>query len=140
VKSRRWIWLVPGFWLLCAPTPGSVGSCGGDDQSQPADFSSYCQQREELGCVRRFLRKEITAEARDSCRWDAIDACARSSFPADCRPTRRQAQACLNALASFDTLQTAETDVAECKQKSLCNAAPSQQLDAGVGDAGVVNP
>jgi hypothetical protein len=149
MKSRALLFIPLAWLLVSAPTPGSVGSCGADQLNDPADFSSYCQQREQLGCVRRFLRKEITAATRDQCRWDAIDACSRSAFPSDCRPTRREADACLNALSSFDTLSTQEQNIPECKQKALCMATPSEQTDAGIDkptglsqptDAGVDNP
>jgi hypothetical protein len=139
MRSRVLLSIALGWLLVSAPTPGSVGSCGTSDLDLSADFLSYCQQREELGCTRQFLRKEITAQARDTCRWDAIDACGRRQFPADCRPTRRETEACLNALSSFDTLQTKEADIPECKQKVLCTATPSEQRDAGASDAGVLD-
>jgi hypothetical protein len=131
VSARTPLFMLLGWMLICAPTPGAVGSCGTDELDNRADFSSYCQQREQLACVRQFLRKEITEDAQDKCRWDAIDMCARSAFPSDCRPTRRQTEACLNALSSFDTLKTKEADIPECKQKALCKGAPAQ-VDAGV--------
>jgi hypothetical protein len=132
VNARTLLYGSMFFVLIAAPTPGSVGSCGADKLDDSADFSSYCQQREQLGCVRRFLRNEITAATRDQCRWDAIDACARSAFPSDCRPTRRETDACLNALSSFDTLKTQEDAIPECDQKALCHATPSEQPDSGV--------
>ena len=128
--------VVLGFLVLAAPTPGAVGSCGSDELNANADFMSYCQKREELICTRRFLRNEITAEARDICRWDAVDACGLRAFPSDCRPTRRESEACLRALASFDTLDTAEAEIKECTTKALCKATPSDQPDAAVPDAG----
>jgi hypothetical protein len=115
---------------IAAPTPGAVGSCGRDDLAELADFSSYCQQREQLICTRKYLRKEITAESRDICRWDAIDACDRRAFPGDCRPTRRETEACLRALSSFDTLETKEANLAECSRSVLCKATPSEQAAA----------
>jgi len=126
-----------GWGLLVGTTPGAVGSCGGDDLNRVANFDSYCRQREELVCTRRYLRKEITAETRDICRWDAIDACQRRVFPPDCKPSERETQACLRALASFDTLDTPEAEIDECRQKALCQATPSEQAGAaGSGDAG----
>jgi hypothetical protein len=130
VSPRTLLLMLLGWLMLCAPTPGSVGSCGTDPLDDSADFSSYCQQREQLVCVRRNLRKEITDAATEECRWDAIDTCARSSFPSDCRPSRRETDACLNALASFDTLHTKEADIPECKPERLCTA--TKQVDAGV--------
>jgi hypothetical protein len=139
VKTRLPLPLLLLSILIMAPTPGSVGSCGDDKLDDSADFKSYCEQREQLNCTRRYLRKEITAQTRDECRWDAIDACARSAFPSDCQPTKRETQACLNALASFDTLQTKEQDLPECKKQALCTATPSEQRDAG-SEGGVENP
>jgi len=116
---------------IAAPTPGSVGACGGDDLDGPADFQSYCRTREQLGCVRRFLRKEITEAERDACRWDAVDTCKQRSFPRECQPSRREAQACLNALSSFDTLRTKENKLPECNTQALCTATPDEPVDAG---------
>jgi hypothetical protein len=130
VSTRTLLFMLLAWLILCAPTPGSVGSCGTDELDNSADFSSYCQQREQLVCVRRFLRKEITEASQEECRWNAIDTCARSAFPSDCRPTRRQTDACLNALSSFDTLKTNDQDIPECKLQQLCPAAI--QSDAGV--------
>lgn len=136
MSFRKLLVIVCGFFALAAPTPGAVGSCGSDELAAPADFMSYCQKREELICTRRFLRHEITAEARDICRWDAVDACALRAFPSDCRPTRRETEACLRALASFDSLDVAEADLKECKTDALCKATPSDEPDAGKADAG----
>jgi hypothetical protein len=133
VTIRTLLFMFAGWLLICAPTPGAVGSCGADQLDNTADFSDYCQQREQLVCVRRYLRKEITEATRDECRWDAIDTCARSAFPSTCRPTQRQTGACLNALSSFDTLKTKEEDLPECKPKALCTAAT-------LIDAGLENP
>jgi hypothetical protein len=120
--------------MIAAPTPGAVGSCGRDELSEPADLMSYCQRREELICTRKFLRQEITAEARDICRWDAADACERRVFPSDCMPTRRETDACLRALASFDTLESPESELKECQREALCKANPSEQPAADSGD------
>jgi len=132
--AKRVTWVVAASWfLLSGTTPGAVGSCGDDEAALPANFPSYCQQHDELICTRRFLRKEITAEARDTCRWDAVDACARRKFPSGCDPTQREADACLRALASFDTLHTPDSELEECQRKALCKATPSEQPDAGIG-------
>lgn len=130
MKSR---WLLVGFvWcLLVAPTPGAVGSCEEGDQNEPVEFTYYCRNREELACVRKFLRKEITERERDQCRWDAVDRCNRRDFPSTCHPTKRAADACLNALRSFDTLKTPENKLPECDSDALCRATPSEEPDAG---------
>ena len=128
--KRRAILLIGLGWMaVAAPTPGAVGSCGRDDLGEAADFSDYCEQREQLICTRKFLRKEITAEARDLCRWDAIAACERRSFPGDCRPSLRETEACLRALSSLDTLETPESELAECSRSALCKATPSEEED-----------
>ena len=126
-------WLLVGFvWcLLVAPTPGAVGSCGEGELNEPAEFSYYCRNREELACVRKYLRKEISERQRDTCRWDAVDACKRREFPSTCRPTKRAAEACLNALRSFDTLETEEQDLPECNTDTLCRATPGEEPDSG---------
>ncbi|MET0390290.1 MAG: hypothetical protein ABW321_30240 [Polyangiales bacterium] len=136
MTKARLLMLGVGWCLLSATTPGAVGSCGGgDDLSKPADFEQYCVTREELICTRRYLREEITGEARDICRWDAVDACDRRAFPSDCRPSRRETEACLRALSSFDTLETPESSIDECRTDALCTATPSEQApDANGGD------
>ncbi|HKU38063.1 MAG TPA: hypothetical protein VJR89_07950 [Polyangiales bacterium] len=130
MRSR---WFLLGFvWcVLVAPTPGAVGSCDEGDKNEPVEFSYYCRNREELACVRRFLRKEITERERDQCRWDAVDRCRRREFPSDCHPSTRAAEACLNALRSFDTLETKEKDLPECDSDALCRATPSEEPDGG---------
>ncbi len=135
--SARRLAFVVGAWLaLMGPTPGAVGACGGDDLAGPADFQPYCQQREQLICVRRDLRREITDAERDRCRLAGIDACKLRSFPSDCHPTERQARTCLNALASFDTLNTKEDKLPECVTSALCQLPPSAASDAAASDAG----
>jgi hypothetical protein len=106
--------------LLAGPTPGAVGSCGGDDLDQTADLREYCQTRDELVCVRRSLRKEITHEERDDCRREAIARCQDRFWLPQCEPTRRQARACINALQSLDTLETPEDRITECSPSQLC--------------------
>jgi hypothetical protein len=129
VKRRAILLIGLGWMAIAAPTPGAVGSCGSDELSAAAKFSDYCEQREQLICTRKFLRKEITAEARDLCRWDAIDACDRRAFPGDCRPSRRETEACLRALSSLDTLDTPESEIAECSRSALCKATPSEEAE-----------
>jgi hypothetical protein len=127
-------WLLVAFvWaMLVAPTPGAVGSCDDGDLEDPVDFSYYCRNREELACVRRFLRRELTEGERDGCRLDAVDACRRRAFPSDCRPSRRTAEACLNALRSLDTLETPEDELDECNTSALCRATPGELGDGGL--------
>jgi len=130
-RPLRWALIA---WLWCvsvAPTPGAVGSCDDADLEAPAEFAYYCRNREELTCVRRYLRKEITERERDSCRWAAVDNCKRRAFPSDCRPTKRAAEACLNALRSFDTLEIKERSLVECDSDALCRVTPSEDPDAG---------
>jgi hypothetical protein len=129
MKLRTILLIGLGWMAIAAPTPGAVGSCGGDDLAKPADFRSYCQQREQFICTRRFLRKEITEETRDICRWDALDACDRRTFPGDCAPSRRETEACLRALSSLDTVETPESEISECSRSALCKATPSEADD-----------
>ena len=81
--------------LLGGPTPGAVGSCGGDDLAGFADIQSYCSEREQLICVRRELRKEIDARRARRCRREAIKA-VRGAFVgavSASRPSARRARA-----------------------------------------------
>ncbi len=122
--------------VLCtAPTPGATGGCGGDDLDDAADVRAYCSEREQLVCVRRYLRKEISARDRDSCRYDAVERCMSRTFPNECRPTQRVADACLNALASFDTLDRDEESIEECSARVLCSAVYRAESSAGTGGA-----
>jgi hypothetical protein len=129
--------IVFGFALLiAAPTPGAVGSCGGDELSEEADVIDYCQQREQLMCERRRRRGELTDDGAQVCRHQVIDLCAHRFWPSECRPTERVARACLNALRSLDTLNTKEADIDECKAESLCSIHSSGpvSLDAGASE------
>jgi hypothetical protein len=125
--------------LLGGPTPGAVGSCTGEGKLDAfADLASFCKESEQLKCVRRALRKELTTQQRDDCRRAAITDCEQRSWAPGCHPTERQARACLNALRSLDTLSTKEKDIAECNQRALCTAQPAPRtVDAGAAaDAG----
>jgi hypothetical protein len=118
------------FVLLAAPTPGAVGSCGtGSELQAPAELETYCKDREELICVRRYLRKELSIDDRDDCRREVIDLCERRFWAPECRPTRRQANACLNALRAKETVDIPEDELDECDAKALCTA--TLQPDAG---------
>jgi hypothetical protein len=110
--------------LLAAPTPGAVGSCDGDELDGFADLQGYCTEREELICVRRWRRRELTEEQRDNCRREMIALCERRFWPRECRPTERKTRACLNALRSLDTLSTPEHEIEECNAESLCTVRP----------------
>jgi hypothetical protein len=118
------------FALLCGPTPGAVGPCGGDELDREADLDSYCAEREQLVCVRQALRREITIAERDECRRQAIEDCRNRSWAPRCQPTERQTRACLNALRSTDTLDTPEDELEECQNKALCTA--ELRVDAGI--------
>jgi hypothetical protein len=119
--------------MLGAPTPGAVGSCGAEDGE--ADLFSFCREREELTCWRRGLRRELTEKAVTECRENAIEQCKQRVWAPECRPTERQAEACINALRSLDTVQTVESRIAECKEKRLCTAEAaaetSDKTDSG---------
>jgi hypothetical protein len=121
------------FAVLAGPTPGAVGSCGGDELDRPADFESYCLERGQLVCVRRGLRREIPLVEEHACRREAIAFCESvSDWSPRCRPTERVTSACLTALRSLDTLETPESEIEECRSEALCSAAPMPP-DGGAG-------
>jgi len=130
-----WRVLLVGLILLMlgGPTPGAVGSCGAKDGE--ADLFSFCREREELTCWRRGLRRELTEKAVNECRANAIEQCRLRVWAPECRPTERQANACINALRAMDTVQTVENRIGECKEKALCTAgaanASSSEIDGG---------
>lgn len=114
--------------LLGGPTPGAVGSCG-DDSAPFADLRMYCETRELLSCERRRLRGEFETSPRDpqaekdafdGCLLDATLGCASRFWAPGCRPTTRQANACIAALQSYDTLDVEESELPECKVGALC--------------------
>ena len=107
--------------LLVGPTPGATGACGRDPLEGPADVIAYCMEREELGCERARLRGDKTAEEAADCRRAVRLVCARRFWPEDCRPTRRVAQACLNALHAVETLHTPEDEIEECQADRFCS-------------------
>jgi hypothetical protein len=107
--------------LLSGPTPGATGACGGDPLEGPADVIAYCMEKEELGCERRRRRGEIDEEMAFDCRRSLRQLCARRFWPADCRPSRRTAQACLNALHAVETLHTPEDEIEECQASKFCS-------------------
>jgi len=130
-RAIAWAFLAA---LISAPTPGAVGSCGSDDLSGTADLVSYCSEREELICVRRFERREISVIERDDCRRAEIARCERRFWAPGCAPTKREANACLNALRSLDTLETPEGELDECQREALCTARMPET------DGGIDNP
>ncbi len=117
--------------LLTAPAPGAVGSCSGENLEREADLVSYCKEREELTCVRRAARQELSVVERDECRRTEIARCDHRFWAPGCRPTQREANACLNALRSLDTLGIPEDELHECDRSALCTA---RTLDAGLED------
>lgn len=143
MRARLWLGAL-SLVLLMGPTPGAVGSCGEDHLGEPAELEGYCSQRDQLVCVRRSLRRELTNQETDECRRAAIDRCQTRSWAPECQPTQRQARACLNALQSFDTLATQESELDECSFSALCGIAappprspavapePAADLDAGL--------
>jgi hypothetical protein len=120
--------------LIIAPSPGAVGSCNGDDLDEPADLVTYCTERETLVCVRELMRGERDGYSTNQCRVDGAERCARRFWGPSCRPTKREANACLNALRAKATLETQEEDIPECDKDALCTARPptTGQLDSGV--------
>jgi hypothetical protein len=118
-----------------APAPGAVGSCGGENLDREADLVSYCKEREELMCVRQAERGELSDAERDECRRTEIARCDRRFWAPGCRPTQREANACLNALRSLDTLSIPEDELYECNRRALCTARPAGKtasIDGGL--------
>ena len=135
ISKRRWLAGVALFVLLGGPTPGAVGRCSGDEKlDQVANPETYCEQRDQLICVRRELRQELSLAKTIECRRTAIANCQARSFAPGCRPTERQVRACISALRSLDTLHTPDDEIAECNVKALCTAPI--EVDAGSTDAG----
>jgi hypothetical protein len=131
---------VPLALLLMGPTPGAVGSCNQDKDDNRVlsirdDMIDYCQQKEQLICYRRHLRDELDADEYTDCRHEVIRLCETRYWSPDCRPTERQAEACLRALSSMDTLDIEESEIKECSQDALCNVdyedSEPSDLDAG---------
>ncbi|MCG8556844.1 MAG: hypothetical protein MJD61_16400 [Proteobacteria bacterium] len=123
-----------GLLLLVAATPGSVGSCGREESL--ADLHAYCPQREGLICHRRLLRHEFATTTPDdfeyrACRARALGLCQRRFWAPGCRPTRRAAQSCLNALSSFATLDRPAESLPECSTLTLCRGPAVITIDAG---------
>jgi hypothetical protein len=125
--------------LIVAPAPGAVGSCSGDDLDEPADLVSYCTERETLVCVRELMRGERDGYSTNQCRVDGAQRCSRRFWGPSCRPTKREANACLNALRAVDTLETQEKNIAECDRDALCTARPTTTT-GGMVDAGEEAP
>ena len=113
--------------LLVGPTPGATGACGADPLDGPADVIAYCMEKEELGCERRRLRGKIDENMALDCRRAVRQLCERRFWPADCRPTRRVAQACLNALHAVETLSTPDDEIEECQQEKFCSIRTSYE-------------
>ena len=128
--------IAAAFFLLfiCGPAPGAVGSC--EEVRRLAEPVSYCQQREQLVCWRRYLRGELEGGEREAneCRRAAIAQCQYRYWAPDCQPTERQTRTCLNALRSYDTLNTPESEIEQCSVETLCRE--SGGLVRGAPDAG----
>lgn len=127
------------LWLLIpilgGPAPGAVGGCGcGDDPlDAPVDLEAYCLEREQLVCVRAFERGKGSVFDRDDCRRAAAEVCANRSFPRECEPSQRQAQACLNALHSRSTLERRVNQLRECRDLCDFDANPdANPVDGGM--------
>ena len=124
---RRSAFALLALFALSGPSPGAVGSCGGDELDTPADLQDDCRERDQLICVRRALRREISDAERDDCRREALVDCDHRSFAPGCEPTERQARACLNALRSLDTVDTPEEQLDECDRDALCGGGLEEE-------------
>lgn len=127
---QRMSWIVLWMGLFAAPTPGAVGSCDQRDSDMDfVDLVPYCREKEQLICWRRGLRDELSESKVVDCRRKAIKDCESRFWSSDCRPTQRQAQACLNALKSTHTVQTEESDIEECSTTALCTVTTEYTTD-----------
>jgi hypothetical protein len=119
--------------MLGGPTPGAVGSCGEEDEF--VELVPYCEEREQLICYRQYLRDELAGGDRglEECRLDAIDACQNRRWAPGCRPTERQARACINALSAVDTLDTPVSEIEECGDQALCRVREEGFAGSGAG-------
>jgi len=129
--------------LLVGPTPGAVGSCNQNEDDNPVldmgdEMIDYCQEKEELTCFRQGERGELDKEKGevDACRKAVRRICETRTWQPDCRPTKRQAEACINALRSMDTLDTEESKIKECSEDALCNVEyeKPESSDSDAGD------
>ena len=124
-RKRSYVLWIPIALLLAGPTPGAVGSCNQNKEDNrlldlDGGLQSYCQEKEQLICWRLGLRNELDSEEVVTCRLEAIRICETRFWSQDCRPTQRQADACLRALSSHDTLETEESEISECSEETLC--------------------
>ncbi len=124
--------------FICGPAPGAVGSC--DEVRRLADPVPYCEEREQLICWRRYLRGELEGGESEvnECRVHAISRCQDRYWAPDCQPTERQTRACLNALRSYDTLDTPESEIEQCSVETLCRVGG--ELVRTAPDAGESEP
>jgi len=120
-----------GLALLTGPSEGAVGSCSDktDPLAGPADAAAYCDEREQLLCLRRYERGELNFPEREDCRRKAVAVCQTREFFPGCAPTERQVRACLDALHSRSTLDRNVGEIKECN--SLCELDSAAQLDGG---------
>jgi hypothetical protein len=132
--NRRFLACLALALLLGGPTPGAVGSCGEEDEF--VELIPYCEEREQLICYRQYLRGELGSGDRgvEKCRRDAVEACRNRRWAPGCRPTERQARACINALEAVDTLDTPESEIDECSDQALCRVR--EEAPAGAGEGG----
>lgn len=115
---HRWGWLLLCVPLWAGPTQGATGGCSseGDPLDEPAQVRPYCEEREELECVRAYERGDLTLLQREECRLQALALCELRTFVPGCAPTLRETGACLNALHSRSTLQQTADEIPECRR------------------------
>ena len=146
--SLRVLFALLLFVFLAGPTPGAIGSCDGEAGDEFADLTEYCLEKEKWICVRQFTRQQAACEDEENvarcridnnaqmqtCRYDSMDICNARSWASNCRPTVRQADACINALSSTQTLDTPVDEIKECDPKRLCTVltAPQPGVDGGM--------
>ena len=145
---------------LGGPSPGAVGSCGGELST--VDAVQFCANRRVAECNRGRARGDAQAAPPTPCADDPAtpeneadpticnwrycleqvpSRCSMASW-AGCNPPPSQAvaEACLLALTSFDRLAQPTAEIAECNIEIICpsGAGLSEALvedDASSSDA-----
>lgn len=115
--------------FLVGVGPGYAGGCSG---SAP-DARQYCYERKNWECVRETERGvasgAIPASQRDAvvaqCVADVESVCRDAAWPPACAPTSATTGRCVAALRDASRLQTATSDLNECKAAAVCASAPT---------------
>lgn len=106
--------------VLGAPGPGHVGSCS-DATDAAADPEAFCRARKTWLCARQQAAYPMCAGAPpftqaqyDECRARIPADCSGARFPSDCFVTKRQTDACIDALSRMENVCIPEDMITEC--------------------------